>query len=48
MGPITLTVPAIVAGIGALAYDISTNGKVMEMGRLAFACGPLALLTGLR
>lgn len=42
------TIPAAVTVVGALVYGLSNNGKVSELGRLAFACGLLALLLGLR
>ncbi len=45
--PVYLTIPMVVAVIGALVYGISTNGKAAEMGRLAFACGMLAALLAL-
>ncbi len=38
-----LTIPAVVAAIGAVVYGV-TDGKVSELGRLAFACGLLAVL----
>ena len=34
----------LVALIGCLAYALSANPKVQELGRLAFACGLLAFL----
>ena len=36
--------PVLVALIGVLAYALSANPKVQELGRLAFACGLLAFL----
>lgn len=37
----------LVAILGVLVYALSANGKLVEIGRLAFACGLLAfLLTG--
>lgn len=30
--------------VGCLVYALSTNAKVAELGRLAFACGLLAFL----
>jgi hypothetical protein len=36
----------LVALIGMLVYALSNNGKVAELGRLAFACGLLAFLFG--
>ncbi len=41
---ITVTVPAVVAIVGALVYVLSANGKLVEMGRLMFGCGLLATL----
>jgi hypothetical protein len=38
------SVPALVALAGALVYALSANGKVSEMGRIAFAFGLLVLL----
>jgi hypothetical protein len=32
-------VPFVVAMLGALVYALSANGKVSEIGRLAFFCG---------
>jgi len=36
--------PLLICVIGALVYALSTNAKVSEMGRLAFAMGLLAFL----
>ena len=36
--------PLLVAIVGVLAYALSTNGKVQEMGRIAFFCGLLVFL----
>ncbi len=36
--------PLLVALAGALFYGLSNNGKIQELGRLAFACGLLALV----
>lgn len=41
---ITLGAAAIVAVVGALAYALSGNGKVAELGRISFGAGLLALL----
>ena len=35
--------PLVLAIIGALAFALSANAKVSEMGRIAFFCGLLAL-----
>lgn len=34
----------LVCIIGALAYALSSNPKIGELGRLSFACGLLAFL----
>lgn len=34
----------LVALVGLLAYALSANGKVSELGRIAFFCGLLASL----
>jgi hypothetical protein len=31
--------PVIVCVVGALVWALSSNGKVQEMGRIAFFCG---------
>jgi hypothetical protein len=36
----------LVALVGCLAYALSANAKIQELGRLAFACGLLAFLFG--
>jgi len=36
--------PLLVLVIGALAYGLSKNPEVKEMGRLSFACGLLVFL----
>ncbi len=35
--------PLVLAIVGALVYALSTNAKAAELGRLAYACGMLAL-----
>jgi fructose-1-phosphate kinase PfkB-like protein len=45
--PVYLTIPMVVAVIGALVYGISNNPKASEMGRLAYACGMLTALLAL-
>ena len=40
----TLWLPVLVLLIGLLVYAFSSNVKVAELGRLAFACGLLAAL----
>lgn len=32
--------------VGLLMYALSTNGKLVEIGRIMFFCGLLALLLG--
>ena len=44
--PIYLTVPMVVAVIGALVYALCTP-KPAELGRLMFACGVLTTLLAL-
>ncbi len=39
-----ITVPLLAVLIGALAYGLSTNAKVAEMGRIAFAAGLVVAL----
>ena len=34
----------LVALLGALMFILSTNGKLQELGRIAFGCGLLAFL----
>lgn len=34
----------LVALVGMLAYALSANPKIQELGRLSFACGLLAFL----
>lgn len=36
-------VPALIALVGLLTYALSSNPKVAELGRLAFACGLLVV-----
>jgi len=40
----TIWISLLVCVIGALVYALSTNGKVSEMGRIAFGFGLLAFL----
>lgn len=35
--------PLLLAIVGALVYGLASNGKAAEIGRLAYACGLLAL-----
>lgn len=41
-----LTVPLVVAVIGALAYALAANGKLAELGRIAYAAAMFALMFG--
>ena len=44
-GPaVTIVIPLLVCLLGMLTYALASNGKVAEMGRLAFACGLLVTL----
>jgi len=43
---LTIYFSLLVALIGVLAYALSTNGKVQEIGRIAYAFGLLAFLLG--
>lgn len=36
---IVIIYPALVAILGALAYALSTNARVQELGRITFFCG---------
>jgi len=36
---ILILVPALVAIVGALVYALSSNARVVELGRLAYAVG---------
>jgi chromate transport protein ChrA len=40
---ITALIPTIVAILGAFIYAFAASAKPAELGRLAFACGLLAL-----
>jgi Na+/phosphate symporter len=40
---LTILVPILVLVVGALAYGISKNPEVKEMGRIAFFCGLFVL-----
>ena len=44
-GKITMIIyfSLLVCVVGALAYALSSNPKIAELGRLAYACGLLAL-----
>lgn len=43
----TMIVPFAFAVIGALAYALSTNAKIAELGRILFFAGALALAIAL-
>lgn len=40
----TILVPLLVCLAGALVYALSANGKVSELGRIAYFCGLLWLV----
>lgn len=40
----TILIPLLVALAGVLAYALSANPKVAELGKIAFACGLLVTL----
>lgn len=40
-------IPFLVCIIGALVYALATNGKVAELGRIAYGCGLLIFLAEL-
>lgn len=40
-------VPVLFAVAGALVYALSSNAKIAELGRLAFACALLVLMFAL-
>lgn len=40
---VQIAFPALLAVVGALAYALATNGKIAEMGRIAFFCGLFVL-----
>ena len=39
----TMIVPVVFAILGALAYALSANPKIQELGRLLFAAGVFAI-----
>lgn len=39
----TAIIPIVMAILGALAYALSANAKVQELGRILFAAGVFAL-----
>jgi len=41
---LTTLTPALVALLGLLAYVLSANGKIQELGRIAFFAGLLVAL----
>jgi Na+/phosphate symporter len=41
---IIIGVPALICIVGAFVYILSTNGKAVELGRIMFFCGLLAIL----
>jgi hypothetical protein len=40
----TIFLSLLIAIIGALVYALASNPKLVELGRLAYACGLLAFL----
>ena len=40
----TIYLSLLIALLGVLAFILSANSKMQELGRLAFACGLLAFL----
>ncbi len=40
----TVLLPLLVCILGLLAYALATNGKIQEVGRLAYAVGLLVTL----
>ena len=41
---ISILLPLLVCSVGVLVYALSSNGKVAEMGRMAYGCGLLVTL----
>jgi len=41
---VTIMLPLLVALAGLLVYALASGAKVVELGRLAFACGLLVTL----
>lgn len=41
---LVIATPTLIAVLGLLAYALSQNGKIAELGRLAFAVALLAAL----
>jgi len=39
-----IIVPLLICLVGLLTYALASNGKVVELGRLAYACGLLVTL----
>lgn len=39
-----ILVPLVVLVVGALVYALAANGKLSEMGRIAFFCGLFVLV----
>lgn len=40
---LTILVPLLIAVVGALAYGLSANSKVGELGKICFAAGMFAI-----
>lgn len=41
---LSMTVPVLVALVGLLVYALASNGKAVELGRIAFGFGLLVFL----
>jgi hypothetical protein len=41
---IIIGIPALVCLVGAFVFILSTNGKAVELGKIMFFCGLLAVL----
>jgi hypothetical protein len=41
---LVILIPLLVLVVGALAYGLSTNGKVAELGRIAYFVGLFCLV----
>jgi len=39
-----IIIPVLVCVVGVLVYALASNGKVQELGRIAYACGLLVTL----
>lgn len=41
---VIIIIPLLVCLVGMLAYALSANGRIQELGRLAYGCGLLVTL----